>query len=142
MLRSSFPEERKGEREREGGKEEKKEGRERGRRKERKKEKEKGNDRKSRLCTRSVWRSLPRYFRGDESQMSKSNSTRHRGNERFSYRTDQIERIFGRVFSIRVRICPCIGEGGGCGPRFSLKTTWNYFTNRERENEERISMRG
>lgn len=32
--------------------------------------------------------------RGDESQMSKSNSTRHRGNERFSYRTDQVEQIF------------------------------------------------
>ena len=127
VLRSSFPEERKGEREREGGKEEKKEGRERGRRKERKKEKEKGNDRKSRLCTRSVWRSLPRYFRGDESQMSKSNSTRHRGNERFSYRTDQIERIFGRVFSIRVRICPCIGGGGGMWSQVFSKNDVELF---------------
>lgn len=32
--------------------------------------------------------------RGDESQMSKSNSIRRRGNERFSHRTDQVERIF------------------------------------------------
>lgn len=38
--------------------------------------------------------------RGDESQMSKSNSTRHRGNERFSYRTDQVERFSYRTDQI------------------------------------------
>lgn len=43
-------------------------------------------------------------IRGVESQMSKSNSARYRGDERFLYRTDQVERIFEEFSFLEVRI--------------------------------------
>ena len=143
MLRSSFPEERKGEREREREEKRKKRKEGRGGEGRRGKKKRKRGMTENLGCVHEAC---------GEVSLDTFVATKARCRNRIPL--DIVETndfLIGQIrsngfsaefFLLEYEYVHALGEEGGCGPRFSLKTTWNYFTNRERENEERISMRG